>query len=674
MYSTPREARNLSFDAANLDVPQPRTVVHRDVAYNGEVIVAETLNPGWLLPLESGLDFRLVFFTVPRRVGRRPVEDARTALVVPTRVPGQADPLGVELRAIREASARYVTPRERTGGELQSAMANREQVLLEELAGSYALAYSQGRIYTHRNVTLQPRDVFSGELPESWVDDLTAGLLSAAFPRLPFDSAALPATLTAERAAEVFRSLFQGDERGHAQEFAVALGLSTSESSDFNATESVVVGIIADVLGSAGGQLPVAEVAAVLGSRHGLPRSLVTLYMMAFVRQTSADLELGAGHGVKAVGGGLFLADRITWDLVSDVVFSEALLQHEGVLRSEAAPTWNTVLPYATLLRPELQAAEDAVSQVQQKALLLEHLAGLAGRVEELFRVLEGLESVPDASTTEASRALEGLRRLSDATSYGQFHTACQQLFGGTSALRDALAFAVRLEQLATIMPAAGDAQRYLEGIAFGTDDGALELEHSAITARLQTDSLLENPSLWSSIEARLGRFRAEHSRAYRAHHGRYHDQEQHIRRWLDEAAPLVNALARFTEMPELGEPAGSEGQQRLQRVVDSLRSCSISADELPLEEYPRCRSCSLGLDEEAPLAEAEAALEAVKAALREYSRRLGSHGARMVLASPTGEPLAKFVELVQVADPSALTGVLDDDVVDFLRQFLRSG
>ena len=43
-------------------------------------------------------------------------------------------------------------------------------------------------------------------------------------------------------------------------------------------------------------------------------------------------------------------------------------------------------------------------------------------------------------------------------------------------------------------------------------------------------------------------------------------------------------------------------------------------------------------------------------------------------LPSPTGEPLEKFVELVQVADPSALTKVLDDDVVDFLRRFLRSG
>ena len=673
MNATPRQPRSLRLDTADLDIPQPWAIAHRNVEYSGEVIIAETLNPRWLLPLEGGLDFRLVFFTVPRRIGHRPVEEPRTALVVPTRAPTQADPLGLELRAIREARARYVTPRERDGGELRSAMANREQALREELAGRYAVAYAQGRIYTHRDVTLQPLEVFSDELPESWVQDMAAGLLNAAFPSLPFDAAALPDTLTPERVADVFRSMFQEDQRGQALLFASALGLTMSESSGFDAARSQAVRIVADLLDGAGGRLPVAEVAAILGSRHGLPTSLAALYVMAFVRHARADLELTAEHRVQAARGGPFLADRITWDFVPDVAFSEALVQHGGLLRLESAPTWNTVLPYATLLRPELQAAEDSVLRAGQEALLLEHLAGMAGRVEDLLAVAQGLEGDLGASTAETS-PLDRLRRLSDATGYGQFHAACQQLFGGTSGLRDALAFAARLEQLASIMPAVGDAQRYLGGIAFGTDDGALELEHTAISARLQADSLLENPSLWSSVEARLGRFKEQHSQAYRAHHGRYHDQGQSIRRSLDEASPLVDALARFTEITELGEPAGLEGPERIRGVVDSLKSCSIPADEIPFDEYPRCQSCVLGLDEEAPQAEAQAAVEAVEAALREYSRRLGSHSTRMVLAGHAKEPLAKFVELVQVADPSALAGVLDDDVVTFLREFLRSG
>ena len=64
----------------------------------------------------------------------------------------------------------------------------------------------------------------------------------------------------------------------------------------------------------------------------------------------------------------------------------------------------------------------------------------------------------------------------------------------------------------------------------------------------------------------------------------------------------------------------------------------------------------------------------ALEEALREYNRILGSQAVRRVLANPTREQLDKFVDLVQVSDPSALANVLDDDVVDFLQQFLRDG
>ena len=56
-----------------------------------------------------------------------------------------------------------------------------------------------------------------------------------------------------------------------------------------------------------------------------------------------------------------------------------------------------------------------------------------------------------------------------------------------------------------------------------------------------------------------------------------------------------------------------------------------------------------------------------------EYNRRLSSITVRQVLAHPTREQLDKFIDLLHVADPSALANVLDDEVVEFLRRFLRS-
>ena len=44
----------------------------------------------------------------------------------------------------------------------------------------------------------------------------------------------------------------------------------------------------------------------------------------------------------------------------------------------------------------------------------------------------------------------------------------------------------------------------------------------------------------------------------------------------------------------------------------------------------------------------------------------------RRVLAHPTKEQLDKFINLVQMSDPSALANVLDDEVVEFLSRFVQ--
>ena len=673
MYSTSDQPRSLSFDSANVGVPQPWAVTCRRVEYAGEVIIAETLNPEWLLPLEGGLDFRVVLFTVPRRMRQRTVEDPRTALAVPARVPGQADMLGTELREIRETSARYATGRERGGGELRAAMTEREQLLLGELASRYTSAYAQGRIYTHPEVEVRPGDIFRGELPASWVDRLASELLVLACPELPFDDTLLPEPLTPELVAGVFKGLLQGEEAELALAFGPALALTRPEATGFDPEGSQVVENIADLLGAAGGHLPVAEVVDRLGSRHGMPRALAALYLLAFVRHARAELELGANHSVQSIRGGRFPSDRITWDLVPEVAFSETLVDHSGWLRLESEPTWNTVLPYARLLHPDLSATDGTAPAADQEALLLELLANLERQVTKLRGVIEELEAALGAPAAEASQVLDGLSALCDATRYQEFHLICQQRFEGPTNLRDAFALRDRLEQLAPDVTAISDARQYLSGIAFGPEDGALHLEHSAVCARIELTSLLETPSLWPSIEGRLGEFRSKYSGRYLAHHTRYYEQEQEIDRRLERLTPQVDALARFNGMPELGEPIGVDAQERLQAVVGSLRSCSTAADQIRLETSPRCQMCSLGLDEEVPRREADAAMDGVETAMREYSRLLGSHGARMVLANPTSAQLTKFVELVQVADPSALADVLNDDVVEFLRQFLTN-
>jgi hypothetical protein len=201
-----------------------------------------------------------------------------------------------------------------------------------------------------------------------------------------------------------------------------------------------------------------------------------------------------------------------------------------------------------------------------------------------------------------------------------------------------------------------------------------LSIERDAVLARIEPGSLIANPGLWSSIEERFQQLRVRYATAYLAHHSKYHQGALELRRRLEGTMPQVEALAQFNRIPELGEPVGAEVPQQLAGLRAALRECAVVDGDPYLNDQPHCAECALPLDEDIPRREEELLFGAVERAMREYIRRLGSHGVRQVLAHPDKEQLEKFVNLVQVADPSSLANVLDDEVVGFLRQFLREG
>jgi hypothetical protein len=198
-------------------------------------------------------------------------------------------------------------------------------------------------------------------------------------------------------------------------------------------------------------------------------------------------------------------------------------------------------------------------------------------------------------------------------------------------------------------------------------------LERDSLAARIEMESLVASPSLWSSIEESFQRLRRRYFYAYLAYHTSYQQEALEMGHRMEALDPQVKALARFHQIPELGDPVGAGVPQLFTEVAASFRECSIEAKELSLEDMPRCKSCLLSLDEEVPRRDAEALFGAATRAMREYNRRLGSRGVRQVLAHPTREQIDKFLNLVQVADPSALANVLDDEVVQFLRSFLQT-
>ena len=676
MAYTPSDTGDLRFDREVYGQPQSWTVTYRRLEYPGEVIVAETVNPEWGMPLVGDACFRVVFYTVPRRITAGQIQDPRIAMAVPRRSRDPArESLSHEIRAIQEARERYVTRQDPETRAVSVSMEEREASLVGELARQEALSYSQGRVYTQTGLTISPAEVFGEASVRSWVDRLVGELFLQAFPSLPLDHGEFPAAVTSEVVQAVFRGLFQGDrdDRKTAAAFGPALGLSTQSAPGTLDTKTCrVVSIIEAEMGSRGGEMESHGLLTLLCSKHGLNRGLATLYLLAFVLQARGEVTLKPDHSVRTRNDEHFLSDRITWDLVTEVRFTHTLADDLQTLRARPVAEWNAVVPYASILVDGLHLTRDPAEIEQMELLLADALVELGRRLEDSRRIVARLLVDLEESAETALGALDRLEVLCAALGYREFHSHAVNSGDGPSGLREALDIYQRLERLSDLALEIARTRTYVDEMTFGRGHRELELKRDSTLARIWGDSLIANPALWRSMEESFRQLIREYSAEYLSHHARYHEASVALISSLESRRAQVEALSRFNEVPEFGGPLSAELPERYRELIASTRTCTTREEDISLDEAPLCRDCLLPLDEDLSRRDATLVLAALESAMTEYNRRLSSEGVRRILADPTTEQLGKFINLVQVSDLSALANVLDGDVLDFLRRFVR--
>lgn len=278
-----------------------------------------------------------------------------------------------------------------------------------------------------------------------------------------------------------------------------------------------------------------------------------------------------------------------------------------------------------------------------------------------------GLGERGEEGLTVVDRLVAG----AESDGYHGFHTAAQAAFDGPRGPRQALDLYARLERLGELSPAVTRVRIYLDEMTFGAEHQVLRLERDALCARVGLDHLMAHPAVWDGIAESVQAFRRTYTTAYGSHHRRYHETADDLRNRPRTLRPQVDALARFNEVVEFGEPLEPGAPGRLSDLLATVRDCPASDEEPSLEDAPYCQSCMLPLDEDVPVREAESLYHAVEHAIAEYSRRLGSRGVQRILAHPTREQLDRFINLAQVSDLSSPANVLDDAVVEFLRRFM---
>ena len=621
--------------------------VYRGIDYPGEILITETWRPelGRMIA-EGDIHFRIVVLTKPQPVAPESIADPRIALCIPG-------------RAIKERRERY-----RVG----------EAVLREE-----ASLYAAGQVLTKEGLPIDAKKVFSAPDNEKSFQLIASVILSHTYPHLPVDCSALGKTLSSADVAKLFDGFFGKGDNSEAmsalENFSVALGLARPENPlEFNPQNCPLFPILARRLEVEGGSLEAGELYRELSSSYGLTWPLITLYLLCFVhyQRPEVELRLKPGSMFFLRSGESPAQARLTASLIPQIWWSSGLEQAFDRLCYRSPLSWDELLPYARHLCPELKAGALPEEVSEQETMLLKAL----GQVKTTIAQIEdGLALLSLKLGEPPSGVLEALKRLSTiahARDYRHFYALVEEGYATPDAFGEDISLCRRLAQLRDMADEIVAVKSYLDAVVLGEGQRELDMDRVSILGQLTLENLVPNIHLWASVKALFDWFKSRYRALYLAHHQKYHQELASFHLVLQDSKPEVDALRRLNSIAELGPPVGQELIGEYDGLLAGVSPCPVVAKEVSVEEQPACPYCRLVLTAEPPKREVERFLRQLEQALKEQQRRLSSEAVRHILARSGEKRIDQFIKVVQTSNLSPLVNVLDDELVDFLRQLLQ--
>ncbi|MBI2166331.1 MAG: hypothetical protein HYU29_08030 [Chloroflexi bacterium] len=662
---------------------QECTADYSGLRYKGQFTVAPHWDPAWGQRLEEDAYFRIVFLTAPQRATSFLLQDPRITVSIPGRAPARRKAsLEREFRAVGEALRLYVTMRETSAAPLRRSLEGRQEELRRDLAAEEARSYYYGRVVTQGDLALHPREVFHTGTYRDWCQALAQHLLAAAYPHLPWDPASLPRPLAREEVVHLYEGLIgarlqEEPVRSALLAFSVPLGLAApTEPLRLALQSNAVYDVIQRALQSSRGAADARDLLHHLAHERGLTLPLATLYLMSYLLAGPQEVEihLRPGHRLKTASGYPFPGDRLFKEALPEIPWEDRWWEDLLTVAEPSPPTWQTLAPYAKAFLPGVpnglpQADPSAIAQ------LLSH--ALAQVREQLPAVRQSLQTLSDTlGHTLAQTGQEALERLegaASATNPSQLFPLCRRI-GPPSALAQVLDLHRRLLQLSEKVQEIRMVKECLDGAALGPRQQDMAFEKATILAQLDVNSLVQNPSLWPTVKGHFETLYSRYREAYAYHHTAYNRQARTLARRLEQMRPRLEALDRLNTLLELGPPVRPDLSPWYRGLQGSLKLCTAPPPEGYQEPQPFCPNCHLTLLDTVPEEETSLLEEALRDALAQQNHRLASYTTHRILDTPGRDLTDKFIQIVQASDLDSLAGVLDDEVLAFLRSYLRQG
>jgi hypothetical protein len=656
--------------------------VHK-VSYSGEVVVCER----WREEFGKEIDnpdqhFRLVYLTShPDPADAKitaDLKDARIAVMRPEAIGEDTREALADLMAAEQMKRNCSAPNQST---LREYADGKRREALKAVLKCQQDEYRRGKVITQKAYGIPAVEIF--RTMQRREEDLAGRLLEKAYDTPLFSPKDLRKEFSDADAKKVFAGLFHKDparaEKDAVTNFATGLELvAKSHPAEFNPTSSQAMAKVRELVAGRSDR-PLADLkAALCRLPYGLTESMVTLYVFALIKSGGFELALNPNAGVTLSDGRPVPGDRLTahtlplceWNARLDrALLGSRLVEslHKG---------WNEVLPYARILDPDLKPAAIPDEEQARNESLLETLAQLQSEIPEVDKSLVELANVLNSSMPSSLKeVLARFRGLATAASYQEFDAAVRESYADKDAFAVAHAQYNRARKVRDRAFQISQMVDFLNRACAVAED--IEFERTALRSMLGFESMLHDPSLIGAREQTFALWKTRYVHAYRKAHRAHYEAVAALAAKLETLRPKARALTRMNGIVELGPAlavtAAVAGD--LKAIEDALWVCPDAAEAAVAGKDALCPRCQWHPGTKLP-AEALSRLTAlVSQGLADRFQRFKDAAIAAILKKAAAEKkkpgLDDLLDIIQVADADRLAGVLNDDLVAFLRQTL---
>ena len=663
--------------------PHPFAVPYQGLQYKGEVILSDQWEPDWGRLLEGDIYFRIVLLRQRRRVPSEDIHDSRIAVCIPRKGSARGgEHLSKELTSLRETQALYLTQRDQESDIIHSYLRRQQEELESQLASEEASRYSSGHIETPAVLSEGIEDLLAGPEPTVWCQKLGTALLSWAYPALPLDVSLLPRPLTPEDAPRIYEAIFapNPEDRVPLGEFGPGLDLSKPhEPLTFEPEGCQVFQRIRAELENRQEELPWRDIHPMLAHAFGRTWPLATLYLLAFTYygQPETELSLAQDHRLSFRDGRPIRGGRLTREFIPLLPWRDDPhgLEIVSLRFPRVEVSWNDALQYTSLLCQGLTEVEDDSSDAaKQEGELLEALRELAGGTVQAREVLETLGGVMPVPNRERLRST--LNRLTEVCAGGDFQSVYELArgsYGNPHELLQELDLVKRLLFLGESLDDIVGMRAYLDSMVIEGGYRQLAFDRTTLLEEMTLSVLLASAQGWATVRAHIREFQTRYRRAYSSHHSYYQREVSHLWAPLHSSRLKLRALDLLNSIPELGEPVGTELEQRYDILQQGIRLCDVNPWDIRLQRSSRCPNCQVALGERPAAQELELFLNDLDRSLGEQNRCLSYILVERILHDKIDQRLENFLKIVQASDLSALSNTLNSELVLFIRELVAN-